>query len=105
MADVEQAVIVHANISGIQSEALFDQLAPLEDALSSAIESAKVGEFDGNEIGQGELTLYMYGPDADKLFAVISPILCSSSLVRGGSAELRRGPPGSPSRRVAISAC
>ncbi|MET8755927.1 hypothetical protein ABZW32_38420 [Streptomyces sp. NPDC004667] len=43
--------------------------------LAELIERADVGEFDGNEFGGGEVTLYAYGPDADALFAVMAPVL------------------------------
>ncbi|MFF3071900.1 hypothetical protein ACFVSN_00980 [Kitasatospora sp. NPDC057904] len=43
--------------------------------LTEAIDQAGVGEFDGNEFGGGEATLYAYGPDADALFTVMAPVL------------------------------
>ncbi len=68
-----QAVIAHYSLSaepfgGLgESEAFF----ALEDSLIEAIESAGVGEYDGNEFGAGEAVAYMYGPDADLLFATV----------------------------------
>jgi len=40
-------------------------LYELEQQLTAAIESAEVGEFDGNEVAAdgSDGTLYMYGPD------------------------------------------
>lgn len=43
------------------------ELYEVEDELIDAIDSAGVGEFDGNLLGGGEVVLYMYGPDADAL--------------------------------------
>jgi hypothetical protein len=80
----------------------FPQLNALEDKLITAIKSADVGEFDGNNIGEGELRLYMYGADAEKLFAVIAPILREDTLTRWGTATIRLGPPGAKSRSVSI---
>lgn len=37
-------------------------------------------------------TLFMYGPDADKLFAVVRPILEACSFMQGASVTLRYGP-------------
>ena len=81
-------------------------LAPvfeLEDALTEAIEAADAGEFDGNDVGQGECILYMYGPDADALFHAIQPTLAEHrEFVAGGQAFLRYGPPEDGIREVSI---
>jgi len=69
----DQAVIVHVPLSdranGTQEE--FAHLTALEEKMEEAIATAGVGEFDGNEFGQGDFTYFMYGPDADRLFAVV----------------------------------
>jgi hypothetical protein len=78
-------------------------LAPifaLEDALSAAIEASRSGEFDGNEAGGGEVVLYMYGPDADALFAAITPVLADSALAAQGVVTRRYGPPADGVREV-----
>ncbi len=68
--------------------------------LAAAIAGSAVGEFDGDEFGEGECTLFMYGPDADRLFAVVQPLLISWKPLKGGSAIKRYGPPGSSEQRV-----
>jgi hypothetical protein len=50
-----------------------------------------VGEFDGEESGEGRCVLFMYGPDADRLFAVVEPILKAAPLPREGFAIKRYG--------------
>ena len=64
----EHAVIVRFRAWGDDLNAIFD----LETELEAAIASAGVGEFDGNEVATdgSEGSLYMYGPDADRLFSV-----------------------------------
>jgi hypothetical protein len=69
-------------------------LFAIEDSLIEAIEASGAGEFDGNEIGQGQVTLYMYGPDADRLFAAIEPVLVGVPLPPGCVAVKRYGEPG-----------
>jgi hypothetical protein len=66
----------------------------LEDALRHAISEAKVGEYDGHEIpGDGsEGFFYMYGPDAEALYRVISPVLAESSFMHGATVTLWFGP-------------
>ena len=68
----------------------------LEDALERAIVKVGVGEYDGNEIAAdgSDGSLYMYGPDADKLFNVVRPVLESADFMQNATAILRYGPPG-----------
>jgi hypothetical protein len=87
----EHAVIVHFQYGSTELDPLF----ALEDELENAIENNEVGEFDGDEVAAdgSDGYLYMYGPDADALFAVIKPILESSPFMKGAIARLRYGPP------------
>lgn len=69
----EHAVIVHFTLNGGDhgTEAQREAVFALEDRLIQAIDTAGVGEFDGNEFGGGEAVLYAYGPDAGALFAAM----------------------------------
>jgi hypothetical protein len=98
----EQAVIIKAELPGSDTAALFDQLGALEDELAEAVEKAKVGEYDGNELGQGEFILYLYGRDAEKLFDAIRPTLERSPLTRSASVTLRAGAAGAKQRMVKL---
>ena len=49
------------------------------------------GELDGNEFGQGECVIYMYGPDADVLYGAIEPAMTRSSHAQGGFVIKRYG--------------
>ena len=100
----EQAVIVHYNLSDDEHGSTEEREAVfrLEDSLVTLIEGHKVGEFDGNEFGGGEAVLYSYGPDADRLFAVIEQELRSFT-ARPAYATIRYGDVAEPSvteRRV-----
>ncbi len=79
-----------------------DALLAIEEQLESAINAAGVGEFDGNEIAVdlSDGSLYMYGPDAEALFAVVRPILAGAECLRNTRVRLRFGPPedGTPER-------
>jgi hypothetical protein len=92
----EHAVIVHLPFP--DSVDVSDVHA-LEDELVEAIETAGAGEFDGDEFGGGECTLYMYGPDADRLFDSIATILRSSPLTAGGHAIKRYGAAADPTAK------
>ncbi|MFE0752608.1 hypothetical protein ACFW16_01545 [Inquilinus sp. NPDC058860] len=97
---LEHAVIVHFSYGSNDLEALF----ALEEKLESAIASAGVGELDGNEIAAdgSDGNLYMYGPDADRLFDVIRPVLESAPFMRGAQVLKRYGPPGDGVRQSIV---
>jgi hypothetical protein len=103
-AIAEEAVIIHFPLSnqhmGTKQE--LEEIFKLEKELENVIVQNNVGEFDGNEIGQGECVLYMYGPNAKKLYKTISVVLEKSQLVKGGVARIRFGPPGSKEERVKL---
>lgn len=98
----DHAVIVHLRLSDAQfgSDADRDALYALEEQIEAAIEKAGAGEFDGNEVGQGEWVLYAYGPDADRLWQAVEPALRASPAARGGWAVKRYGEPGAREERV-----
>jgi hypothetical protein len=70
-------------------------LRELEHKLARTIKRTGVGEYDGDEIAVdlSDVVLYMYGPDADRLFSAIRPDLESTSFAQGAVATLRYGPP------------
>jgi hypothetical protein len=95
----DQAVIAYLKLSGpgFGDGREVDRFQPLEDQLERAIEQVGVGEFDGDDFGEGECILYMYGPNADALFAVVEPVLRASPLSLGGRAVKQYGEPGAES--------
>jgi hypothetical protein len=95
-SEVEQAVLLY-----LMGED-FDRMVDLSDKLTEAIEKANVGMFDGNEIGAGETTLFMYGPDAEAIFRAIHPVLMQEESAHGAKAVIRWGTHGSPQREVVI---
>jgi hypothetical protein len=88
---LEHAVIVRF-IYGKQN---LSDLFNVENVLIKAINDHKVGEYDGNEVATdgSDGILYMYGPDADKLYEVIEPIIRASTVLKEPKIELRYGPP------------
>lgn len=100
----EHAVIAHFDYAADGLDALHD----LEQELKAAIIEAGVGEFDGNEIAVdlSDGSLYMYGPDAEALFAVVRPVLAGAECLRHTRVTLRFGPPedGTPERVEVLDA-
>lgn len=84
------------------------------DQLVEALAIARAGEFDGDEIPAGEFdgneiaadgssgSLYLYGPDADRLLAVARPVLLQHPFLHGARLRLRYGPPGPDVRRLEL---
>ncbi|GAA3010735.1 hypothetical protein [Actinokineospora diospyrosa] len=72
-----QAVFVTLKLAGghFGSDDERKVIRALEHDISAAIDAAGTGEYDGDEFGGGEVVLYMYGPDADALFATVEPLL------------------------------
>jgi hypothetical protein len=104
MASLKQgALIVRATLpNGVDTDATFDALVRIEEELAVAIALAGAGELDGAELGQAELVLYMYGPDAERLFIAVQPVLCKAHLTQRAIVTIRLGPPGSASREVSL---
>lgn len=88
---IEHAVLVEFSYGQIDLQPIFQ----LEERLEQAISSPMVGEYDGNEVATdgSDATLYMYGPDGDKLFNVVKPILESTDFMKGATVIIRYGPP------------
>lgn len=86
----EHEVIVHFSYGSTNLQHMY----ALEDLLRHAISEAAAGEYDGHEMaGDGsDGFFYMYGPDAEVLFRVISPVLAASSFMRGATVTLWFGP-------------
>ena len=85
----EQAVIVHFDYGHKDWSPFFQ----FEKLLEGAVNKSGVGKYDGNELAVdgSDGSLYMYGPDADKLFAVAKPILQSTALLKNITVTLRYG--------------
>ena len=92
----EHAVIVSFRYGSTDLDPIF----ALSEQLEQAILAASAGEFDGNEVAAdgSDGNLYMYGPDADRLFTVVRPILESAVFLQPARIKLRYGPAGSGAR-------
>ncbi|MDX1963102.1 MAG: hypothetical protein SFX18_08110 [Pirellulales bacterium] len=76
-----------------------ESIHELTDELAEAIEEEEAGEFDGDEFGGGICRLFMYGPDADKLFDAIKKPLVASAHSKGGHAIKRYGEASDPNSK------
>jgi hypothetical protein len=98
----EHAVIIHFSYGSTNLQHVY----ALEDSLRIAISESGAGEYDCYEVADdgSDGFFHMYGPDAEVLFRVISPVLAAYSFMRGATVTLRFGPPkrGTPKRVIQL---
>jgi hypothetical protein len=101
----EQALIVYIRLSDEKSGTAEERqkIFKLEDQIIALVEKSEAGEYDGNEIGEGFFTLYMYGTSASKLWDVTLPAIKSYPALPGSYAIKRYGKPGAKQDRVSLS--
>jgi hypothetical protein len=94
----EHAVIIELECA--DPKALQKFAARLEKAVPP-----EIGEFDGDEaaVDGSSARLYLYGPDADRLWKAIEKIVRAAPIARNASVLLRYGPPEDGVREHTIS--
>lgn len=95
---MQHAVVIHLRLSDGRFGAAGEvpRLMELERRIEAVVEAASVGELDGNEVGAGEFVVFTRGPDADRLYATLEPLLRASPLAKGGFVVKRYGAAGDP---------
>jgi hypothetical protein len=85
----DQAVLVHFEYGHKD----WSQFFAFEKTLEEAITSSGAGDYDGNELAVdgSDGDMYMYGPDADKLYAVVKPRLEAATFLKNVVVTLRYG--------------
>jgi hypothetical protein len=99
----EQAVLVHLKPRGLPAHVYQEcDLGTIGERLREIIKREHLGLFDGNGIGPEEAILYMYGPDAERLFAGVEATLRGYPLCQGARVVIRRGGHGAEQREVIL---
>lgn len=80
-----------------------DRLAALRDAVDAAARTAGAGELDGHELAVGGVVLFLYGPDAERLWLAVEPVVRDAPLGAGSYAVVRAGEPGAEERRIPLA--
>jgi|JRYL01.1.fsa_nt_gb hypothetical protein len=76
------------------------QIDELGDELAELLDEQGLGEYDGDEYGGGECTMFFCGDDSQALMAALRPILRRHPLCRRGYfVRLVEGADGHPERR------
>jgi len=89
----EQALIAYIKLTGDEHGTAEeqDQLFKLQERLRQAVISSGVGECDGNALGDGFCTFYLYGKDADAIERVALPIVRELKIKKGSYYQKRYG--------------
>jgi tetratricopeptide (TPR) repeat protein len=66
------------------------EVIQLAGRLSEAVEAEAAGWYAGEVVGPESTTLIMYGPDAERLFALVEPILLSETICQRARVTIRR---------------
>lgn len=98
--DAEQAVIVRLEPWPERRDGLPLDIMEVEDHLANAVRAADAGEYDGHGVSKDEVEFFLYGPDAERLFAAVEPVLRKWPLT--GYVLKRQGPPGSRETRIEL---
>lgn len=98
----EQAVMVHLDSALVLEVYSENDLADLENRLIQVVEENDLGLYDGNERGSADITLLLFGADAEHLFNGIEQTLRASPLCVGARVTIRRGADGAPQRELRL---
>ncbi|WP_327002699.1 immunity 26/phosphotriesterase HocA family protein [Dactylosporangium sp. NBC_01737] len=94
---MSDAVVVRYMLTGGTFGAADERAAvyALQERLREALAGQGAGEVSGNEFGGGEVALFLDGPDADRLYTAVEPLLRGFPH-RPARATLRYGEAGDP---------
>lgn len=72
----------------------YQHLYALEDQLRHVISDAAVGKYEGHDVSAdgSDGYYYLYGPDAEAIYRVISPVLAGSTFMHGAKVTMWFGP-------------
>lgn len=77
----DQAVILNIQLVDEAKESdNYQSIIEIENTIKKVL-PLKYG-IDGHEFGEGECTMYIYGPDANKLWVLVEPVLKLSEFSR-----------------------
>lgn len=95
-AGSQHAVLLNIRLGNDEfgDEGEVEAMHTLQDQLEKVVTKARAGELDGDEFGAGMCTIFFYGPDADRLWDALAPVLEKHPFRKGSHATKRYGEPG-----------
>jgi len=88
MPEPEHLVRIHFPFEDAED---FERWNEIEGRLDLLLQGSGLGEHDGNEVGEGEYTIWLYGPDAASLAQFVRNALSSEKLPKECYMFLRFG--------------
>jgi hypothetical protein len=98
----EQALLLHLRLPESQADDEAPIIVALEEEIESALWQHRAGEFDSHDLRDGIWTLYLYGPDADRIFESVEGVLRAARLDPSSHAVLRYGGRGTREERIPL---
>ena len=85
-----------------------DRLEPIHELgakLRTILCDENIGEYDGHELAMDDShgSLYMYGPNAERLFKAVKTTLEATDFLKGATANLRFGPIGKDTPEIDVT--
>jgi hypothetical protein len=99
----EQTLLLRLRLPQGQAGGEASAIIALEEAIEAALRRDSSGELDGHELRDGVWTLYLYGPDAKRIFESIEAVLRAVPLEPGSHAIARHGARGAREVRIPLS--
>jgi len=98
----EQALWLSLRLSAGESGDETSSIVALEEAIESALRRDGTGELEGHDLRDGVWTLYLYGPDARRIFESVAEPVRRAPLAGDSHAVLRFGGLGAQEERVPL---
>jgi hypothetical protein len=98
----EQALLLRLRLPPSQAEDETPIIVALEEAIETALREHRAGEFDGHDYRDGVWTLYLYGPDANRILESVGGVVRAARLDPSSHAIVRFGGRGAREERVPL---
>ena len=98
----EQAVLLRLRLPDGQARDEAPGIVALEEAIESALREHRAGELDGHDLRDGVWTLYLYGPDANRILESIAEVVREARLDPSSHAIMRFGGRGAREERIPL---
>ena len=99
----EQALLLRLRLPESQTDDETPTIVALEEAIESALRAHRSGEFEGHDLRDGVWTLYLYGPDAERIFESVAEVVRGARLDPSSHAVLRFGGRGAREERISLA--
>ena len=99
----QECVLVHLDGTSLPDD-VYERcdVWTIAERLEEVLRQQGLGGYDGHETGPTGTTLFMYGPDAERLYGGIEGVLRDYPLCRNARVVIRRGEPEAAPRELRL---